>query len=650
MRPNVVVAIRNAIAYRTDRLSPSHPWVPLTPLHCLGWGDATDVNSQRWAPSILLNTIKMAAPTGAQVIARALHDLGIKVIFGLVGIPVVQIAEEAIKLGIRFIAFRNEQAASYAATAYGYLTGKPGVCLVVGGPGVLHAMAGVGNSSANAWPLLLLAGSSESHLVTKGAFQELDAISLLTPHAKLAVRSTLESIPQSITSAYRTSWYGRGGTGFVDLPADVIQGEGDGSSTIAVPSPARAAGDPERISAAVKLLKAAKAPLVIVGKGAAYAKAEAGIRRLIEETQIPFLPTPMGKGVLPDSHPSNTASARSAALKDADVVLVLGARLNWILHFGETPKWNPGVKIIQVDISAEELGKNNGDASLSIIGDINLVTLQLRAALNTWHYDTSSPYISAIRASTAKNEAAAAKSALVDTLPMTYGRTFAIIKEVLNRLSPPEDGNIVYVSEGANTMDISRSVFNVEHPRLRLDAGTYATMGVGLGYAIAAHCAYNLPDAEAASGPSASRKKIVCLEGDSAFGFSMPEVETMARYCMDVLVFVVNNGGVYHGDSADSDAWLELQEKTAQGAAGGLRSTSLGWEVGYEKMAEMCGGKGYLVRTPEELQRATEEGFKATVPVVINIIIEAGQAKKLVGLIPFRSSTLSKSTSTLWME
>src|SRR5690349_1015606 len=197
----------------------------------------------------------MAQITGAAAIARSLKEIGVEVIFGLVGIPVVQIAEEAIALGIRFIAFRNEQAASYAATAYGYLTGRPGVCLVVGGPGVLHAMSGIGNSGANAWPLLLLAGSSESHLVTKGAFQELDAISLLTPHTKLALRPTLESIPQSITNAYRTSWYGRAGTSFVDLPADVIQGDGEEPRTITVPSPARSAGDPERILAAAQLLK-----------------------------------------------------------------------------------------------------------------------------------------------------------------------------------------------------------------------------------------------------------------------------------------------------------------------------------------------------------------------------------------------------------
>lgn len=565
------------------------------------------------------------------MIARALHELGIKVIFGLVGIPVVQIAEEAIALGIRFIAFRNEQAASYAATAYGYLTGRPGVCLVVGGPGVLHAMAGIGNASANAFPLLLLAGSSETHLVTKGAFQEMDAISLLTPHTKIAIRSSLESIPQSLTNAYKTSFYGRSGPSFVDLPADVIQGEGDEMATRIMPAPPRAASDAEKIKSIVQLLKSAKAPLVIVGKGAAYSQAEAAIRKLIDQTRIPFLPTPMGKGVLADSHPSNTATARSAALKGADVVLILGARLNWILHFGEDPKWNPDVKIIQVDISAEELGKNNGDPALGVIGDIRAVTTQLADALGKWEYNTSSDYVKSLKASVAKNEAKAAEAAKVDRSPMTYARTFDVIKETLVTLSPPEDGGVVYVSEGANTMDISRSAFPVEHPRLRLDAGTHATMGVGLGYAIAAHCAYNLPSPEAVAGSTIGHKKVVCLEGDSAFGFSLAEVETMARYRMDILIFVINNGGVYHGDSEDSDAWLQLQNNTIEGRAqGGLRSSSLGWEVGYEKVAEMCGGKGYLVRTPEELAKATEEGFKASVPVVVNVIIEAGQAQKLV--------------------
>jgi 2-hydroxyacyl-CoA lyase 1 len=571
--------------------------------------------------------------TGAALVARALQQLDVKVIFGLVGIPVVQIAEEAIALGIRFIAFRNEQAASYAATAYGYLTGRPGVCLVVGGPGVLHAMAGVGNSSANAFPLLLIAGSSETHLVTKGAFQEMDAISLLAPHTKVAIRAGLDTIPRSISEAFRTSWYGRPGTGFVDLPADVIQGLATESKPLkALAAAPRAAPDPERIAEAAGLLRSARAPLLVFGKGAAYARAEEKIRKLVDQTSIPFLPTPMGKGVLPDSHAYNTASARSAALKHADVVLVLGARLNWIMHFGEESKWNPAVKFIQVDLCSEEIGKNRGNAELGIVGDINIVVSQLCTLLEGWKYDhDSSPYIQALQASKTKNEATAAKvlAAKADQIPMTYHRTFDVIKQNLHRLSPPEDGNVMYISEGANTMDISRSVFPVEEPRLRMDAGTYATMGVGLAYAIAAHSAYNLPNPEGSAG-STSRKKIVCLEGDSAFGFSMPEVETMARYNMDILMFVINNGGIYHGDSDDSDAWLKLQENSRQGEKGGLRSTSLGYQVGYEKMAEMCGGKGFLVHTPEELERATEEGFRANVPVIVNVIIESGSDKKLV--------------------
>ncbi|POS84333.1 hypothetical protein EPUL_002411 [Erysiphe pulchra] len=569
---------------------------------------------------------------GASLIAQTLKDLGVKVIFGIVGIPVVQIAEEAIALGIRFIAFRNEQAASYAATAYGYLIGKPGICLVVGGPGILHAIAGIGNASINSFPLLLLAGSCETYLVGKGAFQEFDAVSFLTPHTKFCIRSTFESIPRSITDAYRTSWYGRAGSAFVDLPADVIQGKVLNTVTTLIHPPPRTAPDPIKIELVTNLLKSARAPLIIIGKGAAYARAEAPIRQLIGNTRIPFLPTPMGKGIVPDSHPLNTASARSVALREADVALVLGARLNWILHFGETPKWNKSVKIIQVDICAEELGKNSSDSALSIVGDINIVASQLILTLGEWSYDKNSLYMKAIFESKVKNEEKSSIAAKLDTIPITYYKVFDVIKETLHKLSPSQNGGLVYVSEGANTMDISRSVFSVEYPRLRLDAGTHATMGVGLGYAIAAYCAYNFPVLDARSYSKKEKKKIICFEGDSAFGFSLAEVETMSRYGMDILIFVINNSGIYHGDTDDSNSWLEKQRKTIVNEPSGLRSTSLGFEVRYEKIAEMCGGKGYLVRNPSELAKATEEGFNASVPVIVNVIIEAGATQKLVNM------------------
>ena len=440
----------------------------------------------------------------------------------------------------------------------------------------------------------------------------------------------------------------------MDLPADLIQGivedieDVQGASVVADAPKGRA--DDARLSKIVQLLKTAKAPLIVIGKGAAYAQAENVIRDLINMSQIPFLPTPMGKGVVADSHPLNTASARSTALKHADVVLILGARLNWILHFGEPPKWNPAAKFIQVDISPEELGRNGSDASLSLVGDISIVTTQILGALGSWKYSpSSSPYLSNLSAAKSRNESAAAQKAAVLKTPMTYANVFSTIKDTLHVLSPPEEGRIVYVSEGANTMDISRSIFPVEHPRLRLDAGTYATMGVGLGYAIAAHAAYNGPSHEGATGPNPKNKKIVALEGDSAFGFSAMEVETMARYGMDILIFVINNGGVYHGDVDSADEWLARQQHTLSSSlfpfsssssslqeqqtpaptSQGLRSTSLGYEVRYDYLASACGGLGFCVRTPDELRRATETGFRSQKGCVVNVIVESGSGGKL---------------------
>ena len=495
--------------------------------------------------------------------------------------------------------------------------------------------------------MLLLAGSSETQLTHRGAFQELDAISLLTPHTKLAVRPpSLESIPSVLQNAYRTSWYGRPGTGFMDLPADLIKGSVENAEDMQIVPDSPAPGAEETtLFKIAQLIKTAKAPLVVIGKGAAYAHAESAIRILVSKAHLPFLPTPMGTRETAAAPPHNTARARSTALHEADIVLLLGARLNWILHFGDPPKWNPSAQFIQIDIDPFTLGHNNPTPHLCIHGDLRTVVPQLVSALGTWHYDpTVSPYSAHLSASKTKNLASASAKATHPSLPMTHARALSTIETVLHRLSPPDEGGVVYVSEGANTMDMSRSIFPVSYPRLRLDAGTYATMGVGMGYAIAAHEAYNAPAAEAKSGPPGSgRKKIVALEGDSAFGFSAMEVETMSRYGMDILIFVLNNGGVYHGDSDSADEWLAIQKVTTQHTSqqqqppsneksdekAGLRSTSLGFGVRYEKLAEACGGVGYLVRTPEELARATEEGFREGRVCVVNVVIEAGKKGKL---------------------
>ncbi|KAH7379311.1 thiamine pyrophosphate enzyme, N-terminal TPP binding domain-containing protein [Phaeosphaeria sp. MPI-PUGE-AT-0046c] len=572
--------------------------------------------------------------TGSKIVAQTLKDLGVTVIFGIVGVPVSEVAERAIDLGIRFIGFRNEQAASYAATAYGYLTGRPGVCLVVGGPGVLHALAGVGNSNENNFPLLLLGGSIETHQVTKGAFQELDSIALLKQHTKASIRpSDIQHLPRNIADAYRRAFYGRPGTGFIDLPADLLNDPLDPEelndivNTPTITDAPRSGCDELKLSFVVDMIKDAKAPLVVLGKGAASSRAETSIRAFIDQTQIPFLPSPMGKGIVPDSHPANASAARGAALKRADVVLILGARLNWIFHYGEAPKWNSNAKFIQVDICADEMGRNAANAEYSLLGDVNIVVQQLSNHIGAWRYDPSgSDYLQTLHTTKQKNEGISARAAKDTSIPLTYAHAFDIIKTALHSLSPPSDGGICYIAEGANTMDISRSIFPLEHPRLRLDAGTYATMGVGLPYSIAAWEAYDAVNAQASSGP-AKRKKIVAIEGDSAFGFSGMETETMARMGMDILIFVINNGGIYFGDSNSAEDWQGKFEKTKNNEPG-LRSWALGWEVRYEKLAEACGGLGFFVRTPEELEKATIAGYNATVPVIVNVIIQSGKVEK----------------------
>ena len=353
----------------------------------------------------------------------------------------------------------------------------------------------------------------------------------------------------------------------------------------------------------------------------------------------------MGKGVVADNSILNASSARSTALKEADVILLLGARLNWILHFGEPPKFRPNVKIIQVDVAAEELGRTNGvgEPNLGLVSDVGAFVDELHKQLKGWQAFPSpsardkTSFLGKLSAAASKNEHAAELKALATTTPgspLTYQRAFHIIKETLHKLSPPEDGNIVYISEGANTMDISRSIFPLHHPRQRLDAGTHATMGVGMGYSIAAYAAYNLPQQQ-----KQKKKKIVALEGDSALGFSAMEIETMQRQKMPILIFVLNNSGVYHGDTATAQDWDLLQRQTvshegagldAAGAKRGLRSTSLWYETRYEKLAEMVGGRGFFVRTEDELEGAAREGFLEQERVcVVNVVVEPGVGKSI---------------------
>lgn len=552
--------------------------------------------------------------SGAKVIAQALKTQDVEYMFGVVGIPVTEIALAAQELGIKFIGMRNEQAACYAASAVGYLTGRPGVCLVVSGPGLIHALGGMANANVNCWPLVVIGGSSERNQEAMGAFQEFPQVEACRLYTKFSARpSSIQHIPFVIEKAVRSSTYGRPGACYIDIPADLVTLQESATSVkykeCCMPPPVSLA-ETSAVCAAASVLRNAKQPLVIIGKGAAYSRAEDSIRKLVEQCNLPFLPTPMGKGVVPDNHPNCVGAARSRALQFADVIVLFGARLNWILHFGLPPRYQADVKFIQIDICAEELG-NNVRPSVTLLGDVSAVSKQLLEQFdkNPWQYPTDSKWWETLRERKRNNEAISKELASKKSLPMNYYTVFHHVQEQLPR-------DCIIVSEGANTMDIGRTVLQNYLPRHRLDAGSFGTMGVGLGFAIAAAMVAK----ERSPG-----QRVICVEGDSAFGFSGMEVETICRYNLPIIILVVNNNGIYQG--FDADTWEKMLN--FQGTATTVPPMCLLPNSHYEQVMTAFGGKGYFVQTPEELQDSLRQALQDTSkPCLINIMIEPQSTRK----------------------
>ncbi|PNF25062.1 2-hydroxyacyl-CoA lyase 1 [Cryptotermes secundus] len=457
---------------------------------------------------------------GNKILAEALVAQGVKYVFGIVGIPVIELSMAIQQAGLHFVGMRNEQAACYAAQAIGYLTKRPGVCLVVSGPGLLHTLGGMANAQMNCWPLLVIGGSCAQDHEGIGGFQECPQVNLARPYCKYSARPPgLTLIPTHVEKAVRLSLYGRPGVSYLDFPGNILAQRVSDSKvvhTAICPEPPLAWPDPALVSQAASLIVRSMRPLVIVGKGAAYAGAEVIVRDFVRTFNLPVLPTPMGKGVVDDNDFHCVSSARTTALQHADTILLLGARLNWILHFGRPPRFDPNVRIIQVDICAEEL-HNSVPAKVAIHADIGTFTRQLIQQLigHAWALRYMSPWWGQLNSKSDKNKAVIMKMTQDTRIPLNYYTVFHHIQEAI-----PKD--CIIVSEGANTMDIGRSMLRNRLPKHRLDAGTFGTMGVGPGFAVAAAlwCQDYAPD-----------KRVICVEGDSAFGFSGMEIETMFSSC-----------------------------------------------------------------------------------------------------------------------
>ena len=529
---------------------------------------------------------------GFHLVVDALKANDVHTIYGVVGIPITDLARTAQQEGIRYIGFRHEGSAGNAAAAAGFLTQRPGVCLTTSGPGFLNGLPALANATTNCFPMIQISGSSARAVVDlqRGDYQDIDQLNAARPFVKAAYRiARVEDIGRGVARAIRTAISGRPGGVYLDIPGEVlgqaIQVSAAGASVWRVVDPApRQLPAPDAVDRALSLLAQARRPLIVLGKGAAYAQADNVIREFVESSGVPYLPMSMAKGLLPDSHPQSAAAARSLAIARADVVLLVGARLNWLLGHGESPQWSVDSKFIQIDIAATEFDSNQ-PIEAPLAGDIGSVMSALLDGLATHPIRVPQQWTAELAERKALNDDKMHERLAENPYPMRFYNALGAIRAVLQ---PNPD--VYVVNEGANALDLTRNVIDMELPRHRLDTGTWGVMGIGMGYAIAAAVETGRP--------------VVAIEGDSAFGFSGMEIETICRYRLPVTVVILNNGGVYRGDESvcGSDPAPTVLNSGAR----------------HELLAQAFGGKGYHVTTPNELQAALAEALASGGPGLID--------------------------------
>jgi oxalyl-CoA decarboxylase len=531
---------------------------------------------------------------GFHLVVEALKLNGIDTIFGVAGIPITDLLRLAQNEGIRYLGFRHEQQAANAAAIAGFLTQKPGICMTVSAPGFLNGLVGLANATTNCFPMILISGSSDRAIVDleQGDYEEMDQLAAARPYAKAAYRiNRPQDIGTGIARAIRAAASGRPGGVYLDLTAEVLgsalDAETGRKSLVKVVDPAPASPPaPDSVARALDLLASAERPLAIIGKGAAYARAENEIRTFLEVSGMPFLPMSMAKGLLPDDHPLSAAAARSYVIGNADVVLLAGARLNWLLSHGRAPLWNENTRIVQVDISPTEFDSNRAIAA-PVAGDIKSVFAAFNAAMQPGQVKRQAAWMDEIGKRKAQNVERMAARLNADPSPMNFS---SALRAVRNALATQPD--VYVVNEGANTLDFGRNIIDMDKPRHRLDSGTWGVMGIGMGYAVGA--------------AAVTGKPVVAIEGDSAFGFSGMEIETICRYELPVTTVIFNNNGVYRGDPADKP----------------YSPTGLLRDARYDRIIEAFGGKGYHCTDTPGLTRALTEALASGKPALINAVID----------------------------
>jgi acetolactate synthase-1/2/3 large subunit len=526
----------------------------------------------------------MAIVRGEQIIARCFKNENVDTIFFMMGGPTSGTAGACLDLGMKGIYVRHEQAAAMMAHAYARVTGKPGICITPSGPGTANALTGLANAWADATPIVAIGGSAPMRAATLDAFQEMDQVAIMKPVVKAAYRVDMASrIPEYISVAFREALDAKKGPIYLDLPGDILNHKVDDEKLLFPANyrvESRPAGDPVQVERAIELLAAAQRPIVVTGSGVLWSGASAELRDFIESTGLPFYTTPQGRGVIAEDHPRSFPGARSMAFREADVVLVVGARANSMLSFLRAPRFSPDARFVIVNLDGREIGHNRG-VEVGIIGDAKLVLRQLtEEADGRFEAHRESAWVAQLSAKHRSNQERSAPLLHSDAVPIHPLRLCREVRDVISR-------DTILIVDGHEILNFARQSIPIYQAGCSLNAGPHGCMGVGVPFGIGAKVAR--PEAP-----------VLVLSGDGAFGWNGMEMDTAIRHQLPIVVVMSNNAGF-------------TSRKT-----GGTVGRELGWQR-YDKMVDALGGYGEFVEKPDDIRGAIERAFKSGKPALVNV-------------------------------
>ncbi len=528
----------------------------------------------------------MTQATGSQLVAEQLKREGVDTLFFIMGGPIIDVAGAAAANGIRIVDVRHEQAAAMAAHAYARATGRPGVCLAASGPATTNLLTGIANAWTDAAPVIALGGASPTNQFGMDAFQEFDQVSCFRSVTRWAERALHAArLPELVNTAFRQATGQKPGPVYLDLPGDVLYAKVE-HERVPFPEPVqpvRTAGDPQQVERALALLRAAERPIVLSGSGVLWSGAERELAEFVDRSGIPFYTTPQSRGVIPEDHDLALLGARSTAFSQADTVLLVGTRPNFIIGYGQAPRFAPDAKFIMINSDASELGHNRR-LDAGIAGDAKLVLRQLLDGLDGFPNGRESDWVQTLRKADAARRDRSEAEMGTDQTPIHPLRLCREVRDVL-----PRDG--ILIEDGHEILNLARQSIPSYVPRSRLNAGPNGCMGVCLPFAVGAQ----------AANPG---RKVVALCGDGSFGMNVQELDTAVRHNLPFVAVISHNGG-----------WTgAIQGRKVPGRD--LLMTR------YDKVAEAFGCHGEYVERPEEIRPAIERAFASGKPSVVNVVVD----------------------------